>query len=218
MFGVENLNVVGEVEVAGGDDAFAVLAEHDGDFVAAFELEDDALEVEEDVHDVFEDAVDLGVFVNDARNLRFRGSVADHRREENATERIAERVAVAAFERFERDDGTVGVVGVRTDVNHRGLQKSGACHGDIPACPRFVTPIRRDWTGQTDGRLHCNAFGRGLRRKRLANANAVRDKNADSGGDRVFCLWTLSETDRSALRTTRCGTRAVGTISGSSVR
>ena len=35
------------------------------------------------------------------------GRVADHRRQQDATQRVAERVAVAALERFHRDDGRV---------------------------------------------------------------------------------------------------------------
>ena len=61
-------------------------------------------------NDVFENAVDLGVFVNDARDLDFRRRKADHGAQKDAAERIAERVAVAAFERFERDDGAVRIV------------------------------------------------------------------------------------------------------------
>ena len=121
MVGIDDGNVVGKIEVGGGHNAFAVLAEHDGDFVAAVKLEDNTLEVEKDV-------VDLGVFVNDARDLDFRRRKADHGAQKDAAERIAERVAVAAFERFERDDGAVRIVFGKRDFDRGRLQKRGVRH------------------------------------------------------------------------------------------
>ena len=128
VVGIDDGNVVGKIEVGGGHNAFAVLAEHDGDFVAAVKLEDNTLEVEKDVNDVFENAVDLGVFVNDARDLDFRRRKADHGAQKDAAERIAERVAVAAFERFERDDGAVRIVFGKRDFDRGRLQKRGVSH------------------------------------------------------------------------------------------
>ena len=128
MIRVDHAHVMGQIKVGGGDDAFAVLAEHDGDFVAAFKLEDNALEVEQDVDDVFENTVDLGVFVNHARDLGFRRREADHGAQKNAAKSIAERVTVAAFERFERNDGTVGIVFCNLNFNGSRLEKSGIGH------------------------------------------------------------------------------------------
>ena len=135
VIGIEHRDVVRQVKVGGGDDALAVLAQHDRDLVALLELEDDALEVEEDVNDVFEHAVDLGVLVDDARDLGLRRSEADHRGEQDAAKRIAERVAVAALERLERDDGLVGVLRINVDVDAGGLEESCVSHLlGVPLC------------------------------------------------------------------------------------
>ena len=128
VVGIEDRHVVRKIKVGSGDDAFAVLAEHHSDFLALFELEDDAFQIEKDVDHVFENAVDLGILMNDAGDLRFRGGKADHGGKKNAAQSIAERVAVAAFKRLERDDGTIGVLRINVNVDAGGLQESCISH------------------------------------------------------------------------------------------
>jgi hypothetical protein len=145
VVGVENGHVVRQIEVAGshGTHAGLLQAQHDI-FTAAFELEDDSLEVQENVHNVFDDAVNLGVFVHDAHDLSFGRSVADHGGQKDAAKGVAERVAVAAFKRLERDDGKVGVLFVDDGFDRGRLQERSIGHCvKIPIqYPRLVTPIR----------------------------------------------------------------------------
>jgi hypothetical protein len=105
---VDDLDVMRRLDVGGGDDAFAVLAQAQGDFIAVVQLEDHALEVQQDGNDVFLDAVDRRVLVQDAGDGDFGCRIADHRREQHATQGVAQRVAVATLERLERHLGLVG--------------------------------------------------------------------------------------------------------------
>ena len=66
--------------------------------------------------------------MHDAHDLSFRGSVAHHGGEKNAAQGVAERVAVAAFERFERDDGKVGVLFVDDGFDRGRLQERSIGH------------------------------------------------------------------------------------------
>src|SRR4051812_18595946 len=66
MVGIDDLDVVRGLDVGGGDDAFAVLAQRQGDLVAVVQLEDHALEVQQDADHVFLDAVDRRVLVQHA--------------------------------------------------------------------------------------------------------------------------------------------------------
>ena len=97
-------------------------------FTAAFELKDHALEIQKNVDHVFDDAVDLRVFVHNADNGCFRRSVAHHGGQKNAAQRIAERMTVAALERFERNHGQIGVLFVDDGLNRRRLQERRVSH------------------------------------------------------------------------------------------
>ena len=132
VVGVDDRNVVRQFKVRGGDDTVAFLAQRERDVVTAFKLEHHALEVEQDVHNVFEHTVDLRVFVNDTRDLRFGGRITDHGAQQDAAQSIPERVTVAAFERFERDDRAVRVGRIDIDFHRGGLQKSSISHVVIP--------------------------------------------------------------------------------------
>ena len=136
---------MGQIKVTGRHRAHAGLLQTKHDvFAPAFKLEDDALEVQENVHNVFDDAVDLGVFVHDAHDLSFGRSIAHHGRQKDAAQSVAERVAVAAFKRLERDDGKVGVLFVDDGFDRSRLQERSIGHCvKIPIqYPRLVTPIR----------------------------------------------------------------------------
>ena len=129
MIGIQNLHVVRQFKVTGGDDAVAGLLQPQIHVLTtAFQLEDHAFEVKKDVHDVFDDAVDLGVFVHNTHDARFRGGITHHGAQEDAAKRVSERVAVAAFERFERDDREIGVLLVNHGFDGGRLQKRCICH------------------------------------------------------------------------------------------
>ena len=103
--------------------AFAFLAQDQRDFVAVVQAEHHALQVQHDVDDVFLHAVDRRVLVQHAGDRHFGRRVADHRRQQHAAQRVAERVAVAALERLERDLGAVAAE--RLDVDGFGFQQIG---------------------------------------------------------------------------------------------
>jgi hypothetical protein len=68
------------------------------------QLKDDAFQVKQDVDDVFAHAVERRVLVDDTCDLRLGRRIPNHRRQQNATQCISERVPVAALERLHRDD------------------------------------------------------------------------------------------------------------------
>ena len=105
---IDDLDVVRHLDVRRRDRAFAFLAQHQRDLVAVVQLEHDALQVQQDVDHVFVDAVDRRVLVHHAGDLRLGRRVPDHRRQQHAAQRVAERVAVAALERFQRDTAAFG--------------------------------------------------------------------------------------------------------------
>ena len=153
MLGVENRDVVRQFEVGGGHGTGTGLGQTQHHVLtAAFELEDHALEVEQNVDHVFDDAVDLGVFVNDADNGGFGRGIAHHRGEQDAAQRIAERVTVAALKGFERNDGKVGVLFVDDGFDRRRLQERRVSHVNfLFQYPRLVTPIRLKTVGKNRG-------------------------------------------------------------------
>src|SRR5690606_41373368 len=53
VVGIDDLDVVRQLDVAGHDRAGAILAQHQGYFVAIVQLEDHALQVQQDVDDIF---------------------------------------------------------------------------------------------------------------------------------------------------------------------
>jgi hypothetical protein len=87
------------------------------------QAEDHALQVQHDVHDVFGHAVDRRVLVQHAGDRDLRRCVTHHRRQQDAAQRVAERVTVTTLERLQRGLGTVAAN--RFDVDRFGLQKIG---------------------------------------------------------------------------------------------
>ncbi len=120
---VDDLHVVRRLDVAGRDRAFAFLAQHQRHFVAVVQAEHHALEVQHDVNHVFLHPVDRRVLVQHAGDRHLGGRVADHRRQQNAAQRVAQRVAVAALERLERDFGAVAAE--RLHIDGFGFQQIG---------------------------------------------------------------------------------------------
>ena len=97
--GVEDLDVGGGLDVAGGDLARAALVEAQRDRLLGRAREHEVLEVEDEVGDVFlhaRDDVELVERVVEA-HLGDRG--AGDRREQRAAQAVAERVAEAGLER-----------------------------------------------------------------------------------------------------------------------
>src|SRR5690606_1525319 len=122
VIGVDDFNVVRKVDVCSRDYAGTLTTQGQRDFFTIVQLEDNALEVQQDVDHVFPDARQRRVFVHHACDLYFSGRIARHRRQQNATQGITQRVAIAAFERL-HDDLRV-VLAHRFDFDGAWLQKT----------------------------------------------------------------------------------------------
>ena len=101
---VEDLDVAGRLDVAGGDDAGAAALEDQALDALALHLDGDVLDVEDDVVDVLAHAGDRREFVQHAVDMDRGDRRALQRRQQNAAQRVAERQAEAALERL-GDDG-----------------------------------------------------------------------------------------------------------------
>ena len=105
---VDDFNIMRRLNISGGHRTFAIFAQAQGDFVTVVQFENHALEVEQNVHNVFLHTVNRRVLVQNAGNRHFGGCMANHRGQQNASQCIAQRVAIATLERLQRDFGTVG--------------------------------------------------------------------------------------------------------------
>jgi hypothetical protein len=128
MVGVDDLDVVRRLDVAGRDRAFAFLAQHQRDFVTVVQAEHDALEVQHHVDDVFLHAVDRRVLVQDACDRDFGRRVTHHRRQQHTAQRVTQGMPITAFERLESDLGAMSAQ--RLDVDGFGFQQIG-----LHVCP-----------------------------------------------------------------------------------
>ena len=105
---VEDLEVGGGDDVSRRDDAGTVLGDVGLDLAVPLRgAADEALQVQDDVRDVLADARDRRELVLDALDLDGRDCTALERREQDAPQRVAERVAEATIERFDREHSTV---------------------------------------------------------------------------------------------------------------
>ena len=101
------------LDVAGLDDARALLAHDHALRAVALHLDGDFLDVEDDVGHVLAHAGDRGEFVQHAVDLHGRDGGALQRGEQHAAQRVAERQAEAALERLGDDRGEALAVGAR---------------------------------------------------------------------------------------------------------
>src|SRR5690606_21453530 len=143
MIGIDDLDVVRQLDVSGRDDALAFLAQDQRDVIAVVQLEYHALQVQEDVDDIFAHAGDGGVFVHDTRDLHLGRGIAGHGREQDAAQRIAQRMAVAALERLHDHARVILAYGL--DFDRTGFQKTLRRH----VCS-FSIPSAR-YTDKADG-------------------------------------------------------------------
>ena len=103
VVGIDHLDVVVGLDVGGRDRTFALFqGQHRWSRLCS---SDDTLEVQQDVDHVFLHAVERRVLMQHAGDLDFGRREAGHRGQQHATQRIAERVAVAALERLHHDLG-----------------------------------------------------------------------------------------------------------------
>src|SRR5216683_5804263 len=132
VIGIDDLDVVRLLDVGRGHRARDRLLELERRFRAVVQLHHDALQVEDDVDDVLLHTLDGRVLVQHAGDLHLGRRVARHRGEQDASERVAQRVAVAALERL-HDHLRVRGRDV-LDVDDAGFQeiRGGALHSRIP--------------------------------------------------------------------------------------
>ena len=109
-FGIHQLDVLVELDVAGGNFAFLVDREQQGLGFAVVGLEKNLFEVQHDIGDVFDNAVDGRELVHRAVHLDGADGRTFQRREQDPAQRVADRVAVAGFKRL-GDELGVGFCG-----------------------------------------------------------------------------------------------------------
>ena len=109
QIGVEHLDVAGDLDVAGGHGARALLGQRQALRALATHLEGDFLDVEHEVGDVLAHARKRGEFVQHAVDLDRGHGRALQRRQQHATQRIAQGQAVAALKRLGDDRGRARV-------------------------------------------------------------------------------------------------------------
>ena len=144
MLRVDDFNIVRHLDVCSSHSAFAVFAQAQSNFIAVVHFEHNAFEVQQDVDHIFLHAIDRRVLVHNASDGDFSHCIANHRRQQNATQSIAQRVAIATLKRLQGNLGAV--VTQLLDVNIFWFQQV-CLHSDFLQYPRFVTPVRLGvWT------------------------------------------------------------------------
>ncbi len=128
VLGVDDLDVVVGLDVGGRHSTLAALGELQQHVVAVVELHDDTLEVQQDVDHVLLHAVERRVLVQHARDADLGRRVARHRGQQDAAQRVAQRVAVATLERLHHDLRVEGRR--RLDVDDARFQQSIALHAE----------------------------------------------------------------------------------------
>jgi hypothetical protein len=108
--GIDQLDVLVELDVGGGDFAVFVGREQEDLRIAGVGLEEDFLEIQDDVGDVLNDTFDGGKFVHRAINFDGRDGSAFQGGQEHAAEGVADGVAVTGFKGF-GDELSVGFCG-----------------------------------------------------------------------------------------------------------
>jgi hypothetical protein len=102
MVGVQDLDVADRLDVTSADNARALLAHDHALGAVAVHLDGDFLDVQDDVGDIFANAGNRRELVQHAVDLDSRHGRALKRRQEDATQRVAERQAKATLERLSR--------------------------------------------------------------------------------------------------------------------
>ena len=99
------------------------LAERQRGLVVAVHADGDVLEVQQNLDDVFLQAFERGVLVQHAVDFDFDDRAAGDRRQQHATQRVAERVAEATLHRLDHDLRAIGADAF--DVNAARTQHIG---------------------------------------------------------------------------------------------
>src|SRR5690606_26708085 len=146
VVGVEDLDVVVGLDVGGGDDARAGLAQRQRRAFAGAHADRDVLEVEQDFEHVLLQAFDRAVFVQHAVDLDLGDREARDRGQQHAAQRVAQGVAIAALEGLDHDLRTVA--GEAFDLGTTGAQDlvGGNSHIRSVSCRATASVDARPWT------------------------------------------------------------------------
>ena len=115
MIGVDDLDVVIDGDIAGCDRARTLLAERQGRLVAIVHAQRNLLQVEQNVDDILLHALDGGVLMQHAIDLCVDDGRTRHRRQQNTTQGIAQRMTETALERLQGYLGMPVVDGLHID-------------------------------------------------------------------------------------------------------
>jgi hypothetical protein len=139
VVGVEDFDVLVQLEVAGGDDAGTFDVEVDrGGGLVGLQLEGDLLQVEDNVHHVFFDARNILELVLNALDLHAGDRGALDARQQDAAQGVAQRHAKAALERLGEEFAVV--IGERflLAVKRAGNQQFSQLHRGKPFASGFA--------------------------------------------------------------------------------
>ena len=98
VVGIDDLDVVIDLDITGQNDAFAFLGKSQRGFVQVMHADRDILEVQQNFDDVFLQAFERRVFVQHAVDFDFNNRCARNRRQQNTTKCVAERQAETTLE------------------------------------------------------------------------------------------------------------------------
>ena len=119
MLGVEDVDVASRLDVAGADNARAILAQHEALGALGLHGNGDFLDVEDHVRHVLADAGNRRELMQHAVDVNRRHGRALKRRQEDAAQRVAEGGAEAALERLRHEGGDAAAVAARLNVELR---------------------------------------------------------------------------------------------------
>ena len=122
VIGVDDFNVVRQLDIGGQHNAGALLAQHQRDVFTIVQLENHALQIQKDVDDVFAHTGNGGVLVYNTGHLHFGGGVTGHGRQQDTAQGVTQRMAVTAFEGFHDNLGAILAQGF--DFDGAGFQKT----------------------------------------------------------------------------------------------
>jgi len=99
---IHDFDVLRQLEVTCRDGTGAFFRQRDDCFVGVVQHDADAFEVQQNVDHILLNAFHCAVFVQHVVDLHFRDGATRHRRQQNASKRVAQRVAETTLERLER--------------------------------------------------------------------------------------------------------------------
>src|SRR5438067_742553 len=130
---IQDLELGRRLDVRRLDDAGAALRDVHLDLRrVAVQEADEALEVEDDVGDVLADALERRELVRDPLDLDRGDRGALQRREQHATQRVAERVTEAAVERLDLEDPALLIHFLVDDLRDLEFHQACACCQSVP--------------------------------------------------------------------------------------